>query len=67
VLIFVFVADATAVRLIVVKLVRLKGIANAIGKHRNDIEKKKKESKSDVSWKRIVDGDVMRSLKTKKA
>jgi len=64
VFIFVFVADVA--RLIAMIDAGLKDIANAIGRHRNDIKQQKKEKKNDVSWKRIVDGDAMRSVKTKK-
>jgi hypothetical protein len=66
VLIFIFVAVATTVRSIAVSPAKLKGIENAIERHRNDIKQQKKDSKSDRSWKRIVDGDVIRSVKTKK-
>jgi len=61
----VYVANADS-RLIAVITVRLKDIANAIVKHRNDIKQQKKERKSDVSWKRNVDGEGIWSLKTKK-
>ena len=65
-LIFVFVGDASEVRPIVVKSARSKGIENATGRHRTDIEKKKKERKRELNWKKIVDGDVICGLKTKK-
>jgi hypothetical protein len=65
VFIFIFVADATEVKPIVVKPVELKAIGDVTGKHKNDIGKKKKESKNVVSWKRIADGECM--LKMKKA
>jgi len=44
VFIFVFVADAA--RLIAMIAAGLKDIANAIGRHRNDIKQQKKEKKT---------------------
>jgi hypothetical protein len=44
VFIFIFVADAA--RLIAMMTARLKDIANAIGRHRNDIKQQKKEKKT---------------------
>jgi hypothetical protein len=61
----VYAANAVS-RLIAVITVRLKDIANAIVRHRNDIKQRKKERKSDVSWKRNVDGEGIGSLKTEK-